>query len=71
MKPIKIENDEWLYKGCFIQKQTHPKLKPYHIFQDTKNKTTVGTCYTFFEAKKIAEIYEVKNPIHTVNDFIK
>lgn len=51
-KLIQIEADEWWYKGCFIQKQNHPNLLPYHVFQDTEEQETVGVCHSMLEAKK-------------------
>lgn len=59
--PIKIEDGEWWFKGCFIQKQTHPKLKPYYVFKDTENQETVDSCFTFAEAKKLCDLNEVKD----------
>ena len=70
LKLTQIETGEWLYKGCFIQKQNHPSLMPYHVFQDTETQQTVGTCYTFTEAKKLCELYKVDNPIHTPKDYL-
>lgn len=69
-KPVQIESGEWWYKGCFIQKQNHPKLKPYIVFQDTEIQTTVGDCYTFTEAKKIATIFEVKKYKYGPESFV-
>lgn len=60
-KPIQIEVDEWWFKGCFIQKQYHPKLKPYHVFKDTENQETVDTCFTFTEAKKLCDLNKIKD----------
>jgi hypothetical protein len=49
-----IEVDEWLYRGCFIQKSEHPKLMgKYEVFKNNKSQTHVGRCYTFKEAKKL------------------
>ena len=59
--PIQIEEGEWWLKGCFIQKQIHPLLKPYHVFRDTENQETIGTCFTFTEAKKLCNLNEVKD----------
>lgn len=55
-KPIQIEVEEWLYKGCFIQKHNHPKLVGnYSVFKNDEPQTHVGVCYTFNEAKKLCE----------------
>ena len=59
--PIQIENVEWWFKGFFIQKQSHPLLNPFHVFQDTEEQKTVGTCQTFTKAKKLCELNEVKD----------
>ena len=60
-KPIQIEIDEWWFKGCFIQKQMNPNIKPYHIFKDTEQQDTIGTCFTFAEAKQLCNLNEVKD----------
>jgi hypothetical protein len=55
-KPKQIEVGEWMYKGCFIQESTHPKLiGKYEVFKNDKPQTHVGRCYTFIEAKKLCE----------------
>lgn len=49
-----IDSDEWLYKGCFIQKSEHPQLiGKYEVFKNDERQTHVGRCYTFTEAKKL------------------
>lgn len=54
--PRQIESNEWLYKGCFIQKSEHPKLKgKYEVFKNDKQQTHIDRCYTFAEAKKLCE----------------
>lgn len=58
--PKQIEVGEWLYYGCFIQKQQHPDLAPYVVFKNDKPQTHVGTAYTFTEAKKLCRLNEVK-----------
>ena len=70
MKPYKIDTVEWYYKGCFIQKNNHPKLSIYCIFKDTKDQETIGECYTFTEAKKLCELNEVINPFIGLESFI-
>jgi len=60
-KPIQIDVDEWWFKGCFIQRQIHPNLHPYHVFKDTKNQEAVGTCITFTGAKRLCCLNEVKD----------
>ena len=52
-KPVLIEIGEWYYKGYFIQLQIHPLLLKYHVFRDSKEQETIGTCATFREAKKL------------------
>lgn len=60
-KPVQIENGEWIYFGCFIQKQNHPNLLPFFVFKNNENQDNVGCCYTFTEAKKLCKQNEVKN----------
>ena len=58
---LQIEDGEWWYKGCFIQKQSHPKLYGnYVVFADTEAQTHIGRTMTFLEAVKLAEENEVK-----------
>lgn len=46
-----IEEGEWLYNGCFIQKSSHPKLiGNYEVFKNNENQDHIGRCYTFREA---------------------
>ena len=53
-RPRQIEEGEWLYKGCFIQKQRHPKLVGnYVVFKNNEEQTHVDVCFTFTEAKKL------------------
>ncbi len=53
-KPVRIDIDEWLYKGCFIQKFEHPKLVgKYEVFKNNESQTHVDRCYTFTEAKRL------------------
>lgn len=61
-KPIGIEVGEWYFKGCFIQKQEHPMLSRYVVFQDTILAMVVGTVSTFAKAKKLCIENEVKEP---------
>ncbi|MBT3209885.1 MAG: hypothetical protein HN347_16195 [Bacteroidetes bacterium] len=61
-KPKQLEVGEWWFKGCFIQKQNHPKLLKYHVFKDTVNQETVCACQTFTEAKALCRMNEVKYP---------
>lgn len=65
-----IDPEEWYYKGCFIQQQDHPKLQKYHVFQDTEEQLTVGTCSTFKQAKELCEQNSVENPMHSPLEFI-
>ena len=64
-KPIQIETCEWWFKGNFIQKQNEIRsdLIPYHVFKDTEVQETVGVCHTFTEAKRLCNMYPVKNPV--------
>jgi hypothetical protein len=53
-KPLQIDSDEWLFKGCFIQRSKHPQLiGNYEVFKNDKGQTHVDRCYTFTEAKKL------------------
>jgi hypothetical protein len=53
-KPILIEESEWLYKGCFIQKNIHHNLVgKYVVFKNNKEQSHVGSSYTFAEAKAL------------------
>jgi hypothetical protein len=55
-KPKQIDPDEWLYKGCFIQRSEHPELiGKYEVFKNDKQQSHVGRCYTFIKAKKLCE----------------
>ena len=60
-KPIQLTDGEWWFNGCFIQKQTHSRLKHYYVFKDTEQQETVDSCFTFAEAKKLCILNEVKN----------
>jgi hypothetical protein len=71
IRPIQIEVGEWWYKGCFIQRQTHPKLKPYHVFKDTETQETIGDCFSFNEAKNLCELNGVKEYKYGSNSFLK
>ncbi len=54
-----IDPEEWLYKGCFIQKSVHPQLiGKYVVFQNNEEQTHIGRTYTFAEAKKLCEANE-------------
>ena len=54
--PIQIDPEEWLYKGCFIQRSKHPQLTGnYEVFKNDELQTHVDRCYTFTEAKKLCE----------------
>jgi hypothetical protein len=56
-----IDTDEWLYKGCFIQKSNHHLLiGNYSVFKNDKDQTNIGRTYTFAEAKKLAAQNECK-----------
>lgn len=51
-----IDSEEWLYKGCFIQKSEHPQLKgKYEVFKNDEMQTHIDRCHTFAEAKKLCE----------------
>ncbi|NII81714.1 MULTISPECIES: hypothetical protein [unclassified Pedobacter] len=60
ISPKQIEVGEWLYYGCFIQKQVNIILPPFVVFKNNKAQTHIGTCYTFTEAKKLCILNEVK-----------
>ncbi|MBC7524807.1 MAG: hypothetical protein H7239_10245 [Flavobacterium sp.] len=56
MKPKQIEVDEWIYKGCFIQKSKHHNLiGNYEVFKNDELQFHVGRCHTFTDAKKLCE----------------
>lgn len=66
-----IENGEWWYRGCFIQKQNiRLSIKPYHVFKDTEDQETIDTCNTFTEAKKLCRNNEVKEFKYGYKSFI-
>lgn len=49
-----IDTQEWLYKGCFIQEFTHPKLiGKYEVFKNDEAQTHIGRAHTLKEAKKL------------------
>jgi hypothetical protein len=54
-EPKLVEVDEWIYKGCTIQKQNpHPELSGrYEIFRNDSVQTHVGRAYNFKGAKKL------------------
>ena len=55
-KPIQIEDGEWFYMGCIIQKSIHPKLDgKYEVFRKNESETHLGRCYTFSDAMKLCE----------------
>lgn len=54
MSPIPIAPNEWWYKGCFIQKNEHPRLLPFSVFEDIERQVTVGQATTMEEAQKLA-----------------
>jgi hypothetical protein len=55
-KPVQVEDGEWKYKGCFIQKSIHPKLiGKFEVFKDDEGQTHIGRYHTFSEAKKMCE----------------
>lgn len=56
-KPQQIEAGEWLYKGCFIQKNMpHPQLVGnFVVFKNNQAQDHVGRCFTFAEAKKLCK----------------
>lgn len=58
---VQIDVDEWWFLGCFIQKQIHPQLKPYHVFKDSEAQETIGACNTFAEAKKMCVLNKNTN----------
>lgn len=61
--PFQIEGDEWYFKGCFIQKNSHPNLfGKYEVFADDEQQTHIGRFTSFANAKKACKANEVKNP---------
>ena len=55
-KVKQIDTEEWLYRGCFIQKFEHPKLcGKYSVFKNNEEQTDINRCHTFLEAKKLAK----------------
>lgn len=49
----KIDTDEWIYKGCFIQLFKHPCLfGKYSVFKNNKNQTNIGRFENIKNAKK-------------------
>lgn len=64
MKPTLVSGGEWYFMGCFIQRQDiRPSAEPFHVFQDNKDQTSVGSCFTFTEAKKICRLNKVDKPL--------
>ena len=61
-KPLQLDIDEWLYKGCFIQKRKHPMLfGNYSVWKNNETQTHIDNCITFLEAKKLCEQNECKD----------
>jgi len=69
-KPIQIEEGEWWFKGCFIQKQDHPMLSKYVVFKDTEEQEVIDTASTMSEAKKLCIDNEVVDYKHGYKAFI-
>ena len=60
-KPKQLDPDEWLYYGCFIQKNEHPDLiGKFEVFKNNKQQTHIGRCNTFNQALKLCEENEYK-----------
>ena len=61
-QPQQIEDGEWYFMGCFIQKQTHPQLLPYVVFKDDETQSHVGVCCTMKEARQMCLLNKVESP---------
>jgi len=59
-EPRQVGTDEWLYRGCFIQKQDkHPELSgKFEVFKNNGKQTHVGRSDTFTGAKDLCESNE-------------
>lgn len=56
VKPIQLEDGEWLYGGCFIQKNDHPSLiYKYVVFKNNEEQTHIGGAFSKKEAMKLCE----------------
>lgn len=53
-KPIPVETGEWWYYGCFFQKNEHPSLLSYCVFQDSETEMVIGSTNSFVRAKELA-----------------
>lgn len=62
--PVQICNNEWYFKGRFIQKQINPKLMPYYSFNDDAEGTDEQTHHSMDEAKKYAREHPNLNPLN-------
>jgi len=53
-KIIKVCDDEWIYKNCTIQKNSHVNLiGNYEVWNNDLNETHIGRCNTLKEAKSL------------------
>lgn len=51
-----VDEEEWLYRGCFIQKQEHPQLqKGFCVWKNNVSQTHLAVVSTFKEAKLVCE----------------
>jgi hypothetical protein len=69
-KCVKIDPDEWLYCGRFIQRQSHPKLAPYVSFNDNERQDDVKPHLSFKEAKAYCKTNKNPNPKHEPSEFL-
>ena len=57
-KPYQIEDGEWYFKGCFIQKQP----TGYVVFADDSTQTHIGVCGKMADARTLCVENQVKKP---------
>lgn len=69
-QPQQIEDGEWYFMGCFIQKQNHPQLLPYVVFKDNETQSHVGVFTSFKDAKQACKDNEAKEPKYGLKSFM-
>lgn len=70
-KCISIEDGEWYYYGCFIQRSEHPALfGRYEVWKDDQDKSHIGRYETFKEAKQACRENSVEDPERGPHHFI-
>ena len=51
------DGSQWLYRGCIVQDQTHPKLLKYACYSDENCNHLIDVCNSQRRAKQIIDDY--------------